>query len=124
MQSQRQIQSLIFTRADGLEREEPRPTWSKDDGVPDHDVVRLGSSRDACGRVGLEPSEIPYQTSSCGRRLRRGGPDHKGGHACWRQCGLTVIEVGGRGFGAYHDEMGAWGRIDKLARRVLELRVP
>ena len=40
---------------------------AKDDGVPDHDIVRAWGPRDTLGRVGLEPLKVSHQTTLGGR---------------------------------------------------------
>lgn len=67
--------------------ERQKLAWTKDDGVPDHDVIRLGSSRDARRGVCLESSKVPDQTSSCGGGLQ----DHQGHHISVRDVADRVI---------------------------------
>lgn len=52
-----------------------RLTRSKNDGIPEHEVVRAGCTRDAERRVGREPLEVPDQTTSArgGLRLSKAG---------------------------------------------------
>jgi hypothetical protein len=78
------------------QQDEPTPTWPKDDRIPDHDIIRLRSSRDPSRRVGLESSEISDETSSCGRRLCFPGGLNRDQNQVdfrWTNGGLVMVSV-------------------------------
>ena len=49
-------------------------TGSKYHSIPDHDVVRIGTTRDSDGGVGGEPFEVSDKTTFGGGRLHRALP--------------------------------------------------
>ena len=47
-------------------------TWTENDGVPQHDIVRKRSTRNAAGRIILETSEVANESAAGGRGLGQG----------------------------------------------------
>jgi hypothetical protein len=58
----------VYVLCMGRWREGVRLTGTKDDGVPDHDVIGTRGAADSAGRIGRKTLEVPDQSSpGCGR---------------------------------------------------------
>lgn len=78
-------------------------TWSKDDGIPDHEVVGARGATDASRGVGGQPLEVANETALGRRRLRAA-------KAPWSaSIGGISEDAGWRGIpaGTYHLDQGS-----------------